>query len=360
MINYYELGPDKKLNEIVMTGSHDAAVTFGGANTQTQDLDIYDQATAGARLFDIRITGAVVKKGGAENVVTLKAYHGVGPSSKTSGVDLRTGGAAAPKVKSMWGGEYGMTLTKILTDASRFVSTNTTEFVILKFDHCQNWEMIAEACVEVLGDNIYKGAGNINEKTLRQLQGKVIVLFETKGLTVVRPRFSAAQGILGIKNLSKGGAYDARYEGMQYFGKGGTKLYKPSGKIDENIKKQRKLMEKGGDGNPNVIGMMYWTTTGVFESIRDRNTGMWTAPNVARLKDMWTNGLNTAITSRMNKFAKIDGFASTTLLKAFMPNFVMIDFVDEEKCKHIMELNTIPPTFLVKNIQNFMRTDPLP
>lgn len=358
MINYYELGPDKKLNEVVIAGSHDAAVTFGSANTQTQDLDIYDQATAGARLFDIRITGAVVKKGAAEKVVTLKAYHGVGPSSKTTGVDLRTGDQASPKVKSMWGGEYGMTLTKILSDASRFVATNATEFVMLKFDHCQNWGMIAEACVAVLGDRIYKGGGNINLKSMRELQGKVIVLFETKGLTAVRSQFSAAQGILGIKNLSKEGAtYEDRYDGLQYFGKGGTKVHKPFGKIDQNIKKQTKLMAQGGDGNPDVVGMMYWTTTGVLESIRDRNTGMWTAPNVARLKDMWKNGLDTAITSRMNKFAKIDGFASGTVLKAFMPNIVMIDFVDEEKCKHIAELNTIAPTFLVQNIQNFMRTD---
>jgi hypothetical protein len=358
MISYYDLGPDKKLNEVVMAGSHDAAVTMGGANTQTQDLDIYDQAVSGARLFDIRITGAVVKKGGAERVVTLKAYHGKGPESNTTGVDIRTGGVATAKVKSMWGGEYGLTLTKILTDASRFVTTYATEFVVLKFDHCHNWEMIAAACVEVLGDKIYKGGGNLNTKTLRQLQGKVIVLFASDGLQLVRPTYSAAQGILGIKNLSKAGStYDDRYEGLQYFGKGGTSVGKPFGKIEQNIKKQSKLMARGGDGNPNVVGMMYWTTTGVFESIRDRNNGMWTAPNVARLKNMWTNGLDTAVTSRMNKFAKIDGFASGTLLKAFMPNFVMIDFVDEEKCKHILELNTIPPTFLVKNINNFMRTD---
>ncbi|MYN11020.1 hypothetical protein [Pseudoduganella aquatica] len=358
MINYYELGPDKKLNEVVMAGSHDAAVTMGGANTQTQDLDIHDQAVAGARLFDIRITGAVVKKGGAEKVVTLKAYHGKGPESNTTGVDLRTGTAATAKVKSMWGGEYGLSLTKILTDASRFVTNNPSEFVILKFDHCHNWEMIAEACVQVLGDQIYKGAGNLNNKTLRQLQGKVIVLFASDGLELVRGTYSAAQGILGIKNLSKAGStYKDVYDGMQYFGKGGTSVGKPFGKVEQNIKKQRKLMARGGDGNPNVVGMMYWTTTGVFESIRDRNTGMWTAPNVAKLKDMWTNGLDEAITSRMSKFAKIDGFASGTVLKAFMPNFVMIDFVDEAKCKHILELNTIPPTFLVKNIDNFMRTD---
>ena len=352
MINYYELGPDKRLNEIVFAGSHDAGVTFGSSNTQTQDLDVLGQATAGVRLFDIRITAAVVKKGPASDVIALKAYHGVGPSGKKTGIDIRTGQTEKPKVKSLWGGEYGMTLTKILNDSSKFVATNPTEFIILKFDHCENWDMIAEACVSVLGDRIYQGGGNLNTKTLRQLQGKVIVVFAK--VEAVRQAYPPASGILGIKNLYGGKAtYDDRYDGLQYFGKGGTPTWKPFGKIDQNIKKQSKLMRQGGDGNPNVMGMMYWTTTGIFESIRDRDTGMWSQPNVQRMKDMWNNGLNEAITSRMNKFSKIDGFDKGTVLKAFMPNIVMIDFADEQKCKHILELNTIAPTFLVKQMQNF-------
>ena len=172
MITYYELGPDKRLNEIVMAGSHDAGVTLGKDNTQTQDLDIHGQATAGVRLFDIRITGAVVKEGGASKVTALKAYHGVGPTGKKSGVDLRSGEADKVKVKSMWGGAYGMTLSKILGDASKFVSENGTEFLILKFDKCHNWLQIAEACIAVLGNTLYKEGGNLNNKTLRDLRGK--------------------------------------------------------------------------------------------------------------------------------------------------------------------------------------------
>jgi hypothetical protein len=44
-------------------------------------------------------------------------------------------------MKSLWGGEYGMTLTKILGDSLKFVTVNPTEFLILKFDKCHNWEM---------------------------------------------------------------------------------------------------------------------------------------------------------------------------------------------------------------------------
>ena len=84
--------PDKRINEVVFAGSHDAGVTDGGGNTKTQDLDIYEQAKSGVRVFDVRITGAVVKQGGASKVVALKAYHGKGPES----------GEAASCVGSAW------------------------------------------------------------------------------------------------------------------------------------------------------------------------------------------------------------------------------------------------------------------
>lgn len=69
MISYYQLGENKKLNEIVFAGSHDAAITQGGGNAKTQDLDVHGQASAGVLLFDIRFTGPVLKKGGAEKVL---------------------------------------------------------------------------------------------------------------------------------------------------------------------------------------------------------------------------------------------------------------------------------------------------
>jgi hypothetical protein len=57
--------------------------------------------------------------------------------------------------------------------------------------------------------------------------------------------------------------------------------------------------------------------------------------------------------SRVNKYASIKGFGGGQVLKAFMPNIVMIDFADEEKSKHIFELNTIPFTFLVTALGDY-------
>ena len=56
---------------------------------------------------------------------------------------------------------------------------------------------------------------------------------------------------------------------------------------------------------------------------------------------------NGAIMSRVSKYANINGFGGGQILKAFMPNMVMIDFADAPKCQEIFELNTVPVTFLV-------------
>ena len=58
MVNYFELGKNKQLNEIVVAGSHDAGITKGSANVRTQVLNIGDQARAGVRVFDLRIAAA--------------------------------------------------------------------------------------------------------------------------------------------------------------------------------------------------------------------------------------------------------------------------------------------------------------
>ncbi|MGY1411053.1 MULTISPECIES: hypothetical protein [unclassified Luteimonas] len=341
MISYYQLGGNKKLNEIVFAGSHDAAITQGGGNAKTQDLDIHGQASAGVRLFDIRITGSILKKGESDKVLALRAYHGTGSKKVQTGLDLRTGNRTDLSVKSMSGGTYGLTLSKILTDAAKFVKENDTEFLILKFDKCDNWGAIAEACVDLLGDTIFRTRGNVNLRTLRELRGKVVVLFSKAGQAATGLDNPVRHGILVFQNLKGGGGFDQDFDGLQYFGKGGTSILKPFSKISQNVKKQSSLMRKGIGCGPEVMGMMYWTTTGVFESIRQRNDTMWTKVKRESLKKMWTNGLYESIQERMSSAMNGRVHSNGPVLKAFMPNIVMIDFADEGKCKTIYELNVV-------------------
>ncbi len=359
MINYYELGPDKCLNEIVMAGSHDAGITGGGSNIQTQSVDIHGQATAGVRIFDLRIAAATVAgtTGGTKNA-ELKSFHAdskLQSKASTTRYMAGLGGAQPIERTKLRGGAFGLGLTAMLQQARQFVTQNGSEFLILKFDKSTNWTLIAQSCINELGPQvIYTGGGNLNKKRLRDLQGRVIVLFTEGGIAEVQNIYDAAQGILGIRNLyGSKVAYDDRFNGLQYFGKGGTSPFNPYKKLNQNVKKQSKIIGKGGDGNPNVMGMMYWTTTGLTGSIQTRNDGMWAQPKVARLQGMWNQGLDDAVTSRVNKYTNINGFAGGQVLKAFMPNMIMIDFADAHKCQQIFELNTIPVTFLVDALGNY-------
>jgi len=355
MIQYSTLGLHKKLHQIIFAGSHDAGITGGDQNVKTQELNILPQATAGVRLFDLRITGAAtLDLANNQKIMELRAYHAddmVRKDEKKTRI-LR-GFAQQPATftrSKLHAGDFGETLRKILDDAKAFVTSpvGQQEFLILKFDKCFNWGPIAQQCVTCLGNVLYRGGGNINTKTLADLAGKVIVVFSSKGLRESQTQWRADSGILGFKNLAKkedgeGAAYDPHAWGLQYYGEGGTNpINFISNKTKENEKKQGKLMTKARQQPPEVIRMMYWTSTGMKESIERRNDGMWEPPNRIRLLTLWRQGLSQHVGASIapNPLAR-----AAEQLK-FFPNVVMIDFATENRCNYIRELNLLTPSQL--------------
>jgi hypothetical protein len=122
------------------------------------------------------------------------------------------------------------------------------------------------------------------------------------------------------------------------------------GKIASNIEKQSGLMRIGArNSDPEVMGMMYWTTTGLKRSIRERNSTMWGPDNrPTLLTDLWMAGFGEAIESRLPTYVKATDYANGVALKFFMPNIVMIDFADIKKGEFIFELNTKASTELTQ------------
>ena len=374
---YIELGPGKQLNEIVFAGSHDAGISMGGSNARTQTLDILGQAQAGVRFFDVRVAAASINPGhGAAKQAELRTFHAPGLKTENKSrfaVDLnRQANIDVSKLKGEGlGSEWGQGLSDILRQAKSFVESGTfsSEFLILKFDKSTNWTRIAEACVTVLGTAIYNGGGNFNTKTLEELAGKVIILFPPDGIRAVYPLYS--QVIHGWKNLYKPpSAYDATFQGLQYWGAGGTSVAKPFKKRKQNIKNQDKILGSASTGvqvkkkfqafksidfantaaDPNAMGMMYWTTTGILESIENRNTQMWSQKNIGGIDSMWLKSFTSFVEyfeSSLPQNTQIS-YSSGGTLKLFMPNIVMIDFSDDEKCNYIYGLNTVAATKLVK------------
>ncbi|MGQ0502400.1 MAG: hypothetical protein ACT4P0_07310 [Panacagrimonas sp.] len=373
-IKYSSLGTHLQLNEIVIAGSHDAGITGGGESAQTQDLDILRQAQAGVRFFDIRIGARAVG-----NQVQLTSYHSPKTVSKTkTAISMDVGQALKVKTdkRFLWAGTWGQELTNILADAKDFVGSadGSDEFLILKFDKCSNWPLIAESARNILGNCIYTGHGNLNTMTLGDptLRGKVVVAFMTKGYESL-PGQGAKYGITPIRNLFNSGAYDANFDGIQYWGKGGTTAANNKsfdGKIQENIEKQSKRLRQAATGaegkkgnfitkpfkkkvtlcgtaSPQALGMMYWTTTGVSKSIRQRNTEMWLPANVGGLETIWRSGFDDYVAIALPQNVNYYEYSSGGVLKLFMPNIVMIDFANDTRCEHIFNLNTLAATKIV-------------
>ncbi len=347
MVNYYELGPNKRLNEIVFAGTHDAGIDRGGSGVQTQDLDILGQAKAGVRFFDIRIAAAVTSETHASGrpVAELRAFHAddkVVLHLNRKGVMLK--GVQNPvkiEQSKLGGGAFGMGLGSILKEARDYVLSQEgkNEFLILKFDKCSNWQHIANACQALLPDVIFTARGNLNIRTLKELAGRVIVLFSSKGLAEIPIN---SPGILGFKNLSGDKAtYVGDYSGLQYYGKGGTSPFNPVNKQKQNIAKQKKLMTgAAGMDNPAIIGMMYWTTTGLVESIEKRDKQMWEPPNVAKMKTLWGQGLGDFVNARVS-LPSSNPLAEAQQRRSFFPNIVMLDFASGPRCEIIRGLNDL-------------------
>ncbi|MBX7102648.1 MAG: hypothetical protein K1X57_01110 [Gemmataceae bacterium] len=87
--------------------------------------------------------------------------------------------------------------------------------------------------------------------------------------------------------------------------------------------------------------MMYWTTTGVNKSIKERNDLMWDDNHRGGLREIWESGLFDYMTEALPNNVDMASFSSGGMLKLFMPNIVIIDFAQHEKCRHIYGLNEV-------------------
>lgn len=159
-----------------------------------------------------------------------------------------------------------------------------------------------------------------------------------------------------LQSLSaKGEHYSADFPGLQYFGKGGTSLnpfknlkaHRTLDKLTINVRNQSKLMSKAAaTGNEEVISMMYWTTTGAFASIRNRNDGMWDDLGKSKLRQLWESRLGDFVDEQV-ALTSPNPLAEAQHRLGFSPNIVMIDFADAPKCEAIHALNSLAAHALV-------------
>jgi hypothetical protein len=70
---------------------------------------------------------------------------------------------------------------------------------------------------------------------------------------------------------------------------------------------------------------------------------MWKTKHINEMVDLWQNGLGDSVKQRIPDCVDPKSFVGGTILKRFMPNFVMIDFASARKCHTIYELNRLIP-----------------
>lgn len=378
-ITYYNQYKRRKLNEMILLGSHDAAIDTGGSNTKTQTQNILAQANDGARFFDLRV--AAFKTSFMGGKVELRSYH---DQTKIRSLTLRS----EMKVKDLGNTKYGgvkvhtnvlgvagFGLQAMLQDAMRFLSHGDTnnEFLMFKFDKSENWSLIYETCMNELYRTSFLYSTTsptervLNSKTLEQLKGRLLLLFPEDAFDELGEE-AKANGFLPWKNLYNKAAgkpkrYTSDYEGLQYYGKGGVSagVRGDSAKIDKNKLEQGYLMQGRGsfknkasgwkqklgiekpasgrhDGvNSDVIGLMYWTTTSSMTTV---NSGGILKRNVK----MWKDGpqqdmLEIALEHVPRSIEPMGAYGAAQVVKQFQPNIIMVDFVDSDKGKKVFALN---------------------
>ena len=160
------ISDDKTLNEIVIPGSHDAGMSETHHCTffvrpewvQAQKLNIYQQAMAGVRYFDLRADYDHHK---------LVTFH-------------RTDGT----------GCNGESLKDVFDQAVAFLTENPSEFLILKFSHTRNdsghsANDTQKRVIQLLENDKYKAflytssvKTNLGYRTVQALRGKILAVFK--------------------------------------------------------------------------------------------------------------------------------------------------------------------------------------
>jgi hypothetical protein len=389
-VMYYGQYKQRKLNEMILLGSHDAAITNGSANAVTQTKDILGQASDGARFFDLRV--AAFKTSTLGGKVELRSYH---DATKIESATFRRGDKM--KVTDLGGvkrsdvkvhttvlGVAGFGLQAMLSSAKEFLREGPTsnEFLMFKFDKSENWSLIYDTCMnELFRDGyLYETSDPrkrvLNNRTLEELKGKLLILFPEEAFAEL-PISATASGFLPWKNLYSKGArsakqYSADYPGLQYYGKGGTSAGASgdTGKIEKNRLEQSELMQGKGefklkksgwkeklginkpksgrqDGtvNPDVVGLMYWTTTGASRrGISSRNNKMWK-------EDVQEQMINIALEHAPKAMFDMNAQGAAQMVKVFQPNIIMVDFVTHEKGMKVLSLNSQTATGIAEFLE---------
>ncbi len=316
------LDDNKRLNQIVMPGSHDAAMyetngvsTFASdAKVITQNLSIADQLDAGCRFFDLRVYNKKTGRFGrrANNLYTGHFMEAFGHGKHDQGA-------------------YGPSLATVLDHVSEWIQRdeNDGETVILRFSHIKDkWtEAIIEAINAAIPLNYRYRAPQAMALPMARLpigpmRGKVIIActdnFPNLPLRGIHRFYKYGDGVTGLITCGK---YSNTNDYAAMRGGRGRGFFK------RKKTGQGQYMDKHNDhqhrapiGNPDHIFILYWTLTG-------GNIAETSVPALAGVA---------------NDLCGDHGLLHGQTFTGRMPNVVLMDFINDARCQSVYGLNTFP------------------
>jgi hypothetical protein len=304
------LDDSRTLIDLCLPGSHDAGVyrdqnagANPGSKTCCQASDIWKQALAGSRVFDVRCflrTTGVFKK----------------TETPTMGHFFKEG-------KDGYLGDYGGTLISALEDASMFLTNNKTEFLIFRIGHTKCTGNVAEALEEfrkAKGQSvIHTGAtGNLAELEVRDLRGKLILVFDKEFNSNFDPKNEA--GYYPYYKYPSIGQTGLTFCGKYSGGLGTALAPKSKNKGNWSAEGAVKIAHSACEAHKNHAGShllwVYWQETG---------------------GDVLKN-----TTAEQGMHARLDQFLFDIRepnSKIPKPNVIGHDFVSETTCTKIVKMN---------------------
>jgi hypothetical protein len=298
-----------QLIEMVLPASHDAGV-YGDSLTRVacpkryarcQGSNIYNQAYAGSRVFDVRVFLKRIKDEKGKSVVEPTMGHFAAEKFKWPKIGKSTGAF----------GGYGGSFMTAVKDAVAFVKTYQSEFVILRISHTYCPQEVGAALNEFMatGDNakyVYNKNGNVALCTLDDLRGKVVMVFASE----FHKGFSPKDGYLPMFKYSEG---TSNTSGLCFCG-----TYKGKKEMKDVLKTAQTAADEHHGHRQDHLHWVYWQQTGGNVSSNTKGS----------------DGAHAKLGSFITEIK-----AKTSMHRWSLPNVIGHDFVNEQTCKQIFELN---------------------
>lgn len=352
---------DTRVSSIVMPGSHDAGVAKTNVELNygikkewavCQHGEIYDQALCGSRFFDCRVFYQAqapevereharrslqkrIDRGDFQTDADLGAYQPLGIMKKQLRFGHFSGERKDDSKHGGIGGAYGGVLKASIMQATTYVHDYPNEFIILRFSHSGWPEKLSEVMkywyekYRVTKDwqnRIYRSNTNIASEFVRNLRGKVVMIFDGKHTSL-----DPAMGLHRFSKFEEANA--AADNGLTTCG-----TYAASSKTKVVVAEAKKAAERHFNGHgTDHLHFVYYQQTMTLKSIESATTAV-NKKSFGGTEKLYSGGVRTNMPEFLGELTQMATQYNVGVSR--FANVISHDFVDVSTCRQIIGLNS--------------------